>query len=74
LRDEFRHRLQPAGIVIPESKLDLRPSFRLELLQDPAAREAVKAALEWFTVVFHARLAQAELVATVDPDEVLAVV
>jgi alkylated DNA nucleotide flippase Atl1 len=74
LRDEFRHRLQPAGIVIPESKLNLRPSFRLELLRDPAAREAVQAALEWFTVVFHARLAQTDLMATVAPDEVLGVV
>jgi hypothetical protein len=67
LRDEFRHRLQPAGIVIPESKLNLRPSFRIELLRDPAAREAVQAALEWFALVLHALLAQAHLVATVDP-------
>ena len=71
MRDEFRHRLQPAGIVIPQSKLNLRPSFRIELLRDPAAREAVQTALEWFTVVFHARLAQTDLMVTIAPGEVL---
>jgi len=59
LRDEFRRRLQAAGISIPESKLNLRPSFPVDVLRDPAALTAVKSALEWFAVVFRTRLAQA---------------
>ena len=58
LREEFRRRLQSAGIPIPESKLNLRPSFHVDVLRDPAARAAVKSALEWFAVVFRSHLAQ----------------
>ena len=58
LREEFRQRLQAAGITIPESKLNLRPSFRLDVLHDPAALIAVESALEWFAIMFRARLAQ----------------
>ena len=32
LREEFRQRLQAAGVTIPDSKLNLRPSFRLDIL------------------------------------------
>lgn len=60
LRGEFRDRLQSAGIPVPASKLNLRPSFRIDLLRDPAAQTAVKSALEWFAVVFRSRLAQAQ--------------
>jgi hypothetical protein len=58
LREEFRQRLQTAGITIPESKLSLRPSFRFDILRDPAALTAVESALEWFALVFRTRLAQ----------------
>ena len=58
LREEFRQRLQAAGVMIPESKLNLRPSFRLDILRDPAALAAVESALEWFAIVFRTRLAQ----------------
>ena len=58
LREEFRQRLQAAGITIPESKLNLRPSFRLDMFRDPAALTAVESALEWFAIVFHTRMAQ----------------
>jgi alkylated DNA nucleotide flippase Atl1 len=58
LREEFRQRLQAAGVTIPESKLNLRPSFRLDLLRDPAALTAVESALEWFAIVFRTRLSQ----------------
>lgn len=57
--DEFRRRLQIADISIPESKLNLRPSFRIDALRDPGTLTAVKSALEWFAVVFRTRLAQA---------------
>jgi hypothetical protein len=58
LREEFRQRLQAAGIAIPESKLNLRPSFRVDMLRDPARLSAVESALEWFVIVFRARLAE----------------
>ena len=58
LREEFRQRLQAAGVMIPESKLNLRPSFRFDILRDPAALAAVESALEWFAIVFRTRLAQ----------------
>ena len=58
LREEFRNRLQAAGISIAESKLNLRPSFRVDVLRDPATGEAVKSALEWFAVVFRSRQTQ----------------
>jgi hypothetical protein len=58
LREEFRQRLQMAGITIPESKLNLRPSFRFDVLRDPATLTAVESALEWFAIMFRSRLAQ----------------
>jgi alkylated DNA nucleotide flippase Atl1 len=60
LREEFRERLEQAGVDIPRSKLSLRPSFALDAVSDPARRSALKAALEWFAMVFYARLAQAD--------------
>ena len=58
LREEFRQRLQAAGIAIPESKLNLRPSFRFDILRDSATLTAVESALEWFAIMFRSRLAQ----------------
>ncbi|MEU4603764.1 DUF262 domain-containing protein [Kribbella sp. NPDC023972] len=60
LRDEFRQRIEHAGLEIPQAKLNLRPSFSLDLLIDPQRRSAITSALEWFAMVFQARLAQAE--------------
>lgn len=56
LREEFRQRLERADVVIPPSKLNLRPSFPLEILSDATSRDAIKSALEWFVMVLHARL------------------
>jgi len=58
LREEFRQRLQAAGVMIPDSKLNLRPSFRFDILRDPAALTAIESALEWFAIMFRTRLAQ----------------
>ena len=58
LREEFRQRLQAAGLTISESKLNLRPSFRVDVLCDPAVLAGVESALEWFAIVFRTRLAQ----------------
>lgn len=58
LREEFRQRLERADVVIPSSKLNLRPSFPLEILSDATSRDAIKSALEWFVMVLHARLNQ----------------
>jgi len=52
LREEFRDRLAKAEIVIPDTKLNLRPSFPVALLADEARRAAVKDALDWFAVTF----------------------
>ncbi len=57
LREEFRQRLQAAGLTISESKLNLRPSFRLDVLCDAAVLAGVESALEWFAIVFRTRLA-----------------
>ena len=57
LREEFRQRLQAAGLTIPESKLNLRPSFRLNVLCDSAVLAGIESALEWFAIVFRTRLA-----------------
>lgn len=43
----------------------------LDLLQDPAARAAVKSALEWFVMTFHMRIAQEEAGQEEGPGEVL---
>jgi alkylated DNA nucleotide flippase Atl1 len=58
LREEFRQRLQAGGIAIPESKLNLRPSFRFDILRDSATLTAVESTLEWFAIMFRSRLAQ----------------
>ena len=71
LREEFRQRLQAAGLIIPESKLNLRPSFRCDALRDPALLTAVESALEWFALVFRTRLAQPRLEAEPDLGEVM---
>ncbi|MGY1637897.1 DUF262 domain-containing protein [Geodermatophilus sp. SYSU D00742] len=52
LRRAFRDRLTPAGIDIPDTKLNLRPSFPLALLADDARRNVVAAALDWFAETF----------------------
>ena len=61
LREEFRQRLQAAGLTIPESKLNLRPSFRLDVLRDSAVLTGIESALEWFAIVFRTRLAHAKI-------------
>lgn len=58
VRNEFRLRLQRADIVLPETKLDLRPSFPLAIVADEPRRAAISDALEWFAMTFHARLAK----------------
>jgi hypothetical protein len=73
LRAEFRQRLDAAGIRIPEAKLNLRPSFGLDLLQEPDTLRAVQDALEWFVVTFHTRLAQFSEAQAVDAAEVFGV-
>lgn len=73
LRDEFRQRLLRAGVVIPESKLNLRPSFRVELLENSDALVAVKVALEWFAMTFQTSLAQDEQREVGDAGDVLGV-
>ncbi|QRP46892.1 DUF262 domain-containing protein [Amycolatopsis sp. FDAARGOS 1241] len=48
-RDEFRRRLNEIdGIDLPESKLDKRPSFDVELLAGASKREQLVEVLEWF--------------------------
>lgn len=49
LRQEFRERLNKIpGADLPEAKLELRPGFPLELLNDQAARDQFIDALAWF--------------------------
>ncbi|WAL67687.1 DUF262 domain-containing protein [Amycolatopsis cynarae] len=49
LRDEFRQRLNKIDAIdFPESKLDKRPSFDIELLADAAKREQLVEVLAWF--------------------------
>jgi len=69
LREEFRQRLQAGGLIIPESKLNLRPSFRCDDLRDSVVLTAVESALEWFALVFRTRLAQPRLEAEPDLGE-----
>lgn len=64
VREQFRQRLEDAGLDVPRSKLSLRPSFPVMALADRNTRAGVAAALEWFCVVFRAGLAQS---ATVGP-------
>ncbi|MDN3495293.1 MGMT family protein [Planococcus sp. APC 4015] len=52
LREELRKRLNRARDVdLPESKLESRPSFSIEVLADLVDRTRVIEALEWFTGV-----------------------
>jgi len=53
------------------SKLNLRPSFRIDVLTDPATRAEVKSALEWFAHVFRSRLTQARPAEQPDVGDVL---
>lgn len=49
LREELRQRLNAAnGIDLPASKIQMRPSFPLDVLIEDKANEHVTAALEWF--------------------------
>lgn len=49
LRDELRRRLNEVlGVVLPERKIDARPSFSVDVLVDPDQRFAVVDTLEWF--------------------------
>jgi alkylated DNA nucleotide flippase Atl1 len=60
LRDEFRKRLELAGVTIPEAKLSLRPSLSVEMLRDEKSLDVVKDALDWFALTFQTTLAQAD--------------
>jgi alkylated DNA nucleotide flippase Atl1 len=49
VRHDFRERLDAiSGVDLPPSKIELRPGFQLEVLADPAARDAVIEHLAWF--------------------------
>ncbi|SDP59910.1 GmrSD restriction endonuclease domain-containing protein [Lentzea jiangxiensis] len=49
MREELRQRLNGApGVNIAAAKIELRPSFPLKVLLDPAARAVVQETLEWF--------------------------
>jgi hypothetical protein len=49
MRSELRTRLnQAAGIDIPLAKLELRPSFRVSELADPATERILSETLAWF--------------------------
>jgi hypothetical protein len=72
LREQFRQRLETAGLPIPAVKLNLRPSFRTDLLLDPPVLAAVLAALEWFLLTYQTRLVRrAADLAGAQPAEVL---
>ncbi|MEY7972937.1 DUF262 domain-containing protein [Saccharomonospora xinjiangensis] len=48
-REELRQRLNKInGVDLPESKIDLRPGFPLDILLDASNREQLFEALEWF--------------------------
>lgn len=52
LRNGLRTRLNAArGVEVPESKLDMRPSFPVDVLADVTNRQRVVEALEWFMEV-----------------------
>lgn len=74
LREQFRQRLQSAGIEIAETKLSLRPSFHVELLANATTRTMVDAALEWFAITFRSRTERADDDGTIDTGELLGVV
>ncbi|SFR24367.1 Protein of unknown function [Lentzea waywayandensis] len=49
LREELRQRLNEApGVDIAADRIELRPSFPVEVLLDPAARAVVRETLKWF--------------------------
>ena len=49
MREELRVRLNKIpGVDLPASKIELRPSFPLTVLADPAARELFVNVLGWF--------------------------
>jgi len=49
MREEFRQRLNRIpGVDLPASKIELRPTFPLSVLADPAALEMLIQALDWF--------------------------
>ncbi|WP_433605852.1 GmrSD restriction endonuclease domain-containing protein [Dactylosporangium sp. CA-139114] len=49
LREEFRARLSTVpGIAIPAAKIELRPSFPLEILVEPGTLDLLVERLEWF--------------------------
>jgi hypothetical protein len=48
LREYFRRLNQIPRVQLPESRLSGRPSFRVELLQDPRAEAAFVEVLQWF--------------------------
>ncbi|WP_164700288.1 hypothetical protein [Modestobacter sp. KNN46-3] len=52
MRRAFRERLSAAGVEIPDAKLNLRPSFSLEVLRDDERRLVVIEALAWFVQTF----------------------
>jgi hypothetical protein len=58
-RDELRRRINRIpGVDLPLSRLELRPSFPLQCLADPAGLDAAIEAQAWFL---------GQLPATVDP-------
>lgn len=59
---------------MPESKLNLQPSYGIDVLRGPAALTAVKSALEWFALVYRTRLAQERQTDLPDLGEVLRLV
>jgi alkylated DNA nucleotide flippase Atl1 len=49
LREQLRQRLNTvAGIDLPAAKIELRPSFPLDVLESPANRDALVEHLAWF--------------------------
>jgi hypothetical protein len=52
LREQLRQRLNTvAGIDLPAAKIELRPSFPLDVLESPANRDALVEHLAWFREV-----------------------
>lgn len=50
LRDELRRRFNDApGVELPAAKLELYPSFEIDLMADEAVWDVVVACLDWFT-------------------------
>lgn len=63
MRDELRNRLNRArGVAIEDSKLNVRPTFSVDVLADVRDRQSVVDALEWFMEVMgeHDRLVQSD--------------